>query len=685
MPRDWKEEDRLAALKRYEIVDTPQEEEFDDIVKLAAEICGTPISLISLVTHDRQWFKAKTGLDASETPVEYAFCKHAIQEEGLFVIQDATKDPRFQNNPLVTGRPDIRFYAGAVLETNDKFPLGTLCVIDTVPRDLAEQQKLMLAALARQVITQLELRRSLKEKLVSQDRYLTLFNSIDQGFCIIKMFFDENNHPVDYAFIEINPAFELATGLKNAVGKTMKGLVPDHDSYWFKTYGEVAKTGKSVRFTDHAKALNRWYDVHAAKIGNPEDNYVAVLFEDISGRKLLEQAANQARLDAEAANLAKTEFLTNMSHEIRTPMNAVVGLSSILANETNLTGKQKNIVKVLQTSADSLLALINDLLDISKIEAKSVDLESVNFNLTNVIDDVISMLNSKAVEKNIKLVSNANSFKDKNYIGDPARIKQILLNLGSNALKFTDQGKIQIELTSTPADSACENIQISVKDSGIGIPQDKLKTIFNKFTQADSSINRKYGGTGLGLTITKTLVEIMGGEISVESKLGEGSVFTINLPLVLATAEDKKEPTKTQKIKAADQPVGNSKPLVLLVEDYAPNILVATLYLEEFGYEVEAVNDGIEAVEKTKDNKYIAVMMDVQMHGMNGFDATKAIRKFEHDNHRPRQLIIGMTAHALAGDRERCLDAGMDDYLSKPFNPNELRALLEAAGKRLAA
>jgi signal transduction histidine kinase/CheY-like chemotaxis protein len=397
---------------------------------------------------------------------------------------------------------------------------------------------------------------------------------------------------------------------------------------------------------------------------------------DITSRKLLETTAQEARQIAESANLAKSEFLANMSHEIRTPMNAVIGLSSILSKSAGLTPKQQEYVHTLQLSADSLLSLINDLLDISKIEARTIELEHIPFDMTQLLGEVISMMSVRAGEKNLEFKVSGEYDQEHLLVGDPARLRQIILNLCSNAIKFTDKGGVYIGTRFEPSGiDGVENVFIAIEDTGIGIALDKQETIFQKFAQADSTINRKYGGTGLGLAITRTLTEIMGGTIAVESTPGKGSTFTVTLPL---------KSGDNQRISSIPSSLGEQEtnPLkpsghrILLVEDYEPNVLVAGTYLETFGYQYDVVDNGHEAVEKAKTGDYLAVLMDVQMHGINGFEATKLIRAHERKVNARRTPIIGMTAHALTGDRERCLAAEMDDYFSKPFNPGELKQKL---------
>jgi PAS domain S-box-containing protein len=304
---------RIQLLKSYEILDTPPEPGFDDVVILARQICKTPIALVSLVDRDRQWFKAASGLDSCETPITQSVCAHSLAQRETLNIPDLTKDERTKANTLVTGEPSIRFYAGAPLLTVSGHAIGTVCVIDTVarPGGLDAGQIAALEALARQVITLLEQRRlivahaerttELREEVagrevaqaaqqVSENRYHSLFNSLDAGFCVVELKFDESGAPRDYRFVEVNEAFVRQTGLKEATGKWMRDLAPDHEQHWFDIYGKVALTGEPVRFEHEAHALgHRWYDVHAFRIGAPGAHQVAILFNDITSRRSAEQ------------------------------------------------------------------------------------------------------------------------------------------------------------------------------------------------------------------------------------------------------------------------------------------------------------------------------------------------------------------------------------------------------------
>lgn len=451
---------------------------------------------------------------------------------------------------------------------------------------------------------------------------------------------------------------------------------------WFRTpvLKEVKWAGKPEKEATETKAGYRLTPRGSFALWkeNVRDRSMPWTLDDVQTvQDIVKVLLESRQLAADQANTAKSEFMANLSHELRTPMNAIIGLSGILASSEPLSEKQRMYINTLKGSADNLLSLINDLLDVAKIESKSIELEHISMNVPRMIQELISMMSVRALEKDLTLRMETGDGLADSYCSDPTRLRQILLNLISNAIKFTEDGEVRLKVTSVPIDAKNHSVTFSVSDTGIGIPDDKLGSIFEKFTQADASISRRFGGTGLGLSITKMLVELLGGHISVHSELGKGSTFSFTLPLTVDLAVKK----SSRDYKTQDEPEENKPsgiPKVLIVEDFEPNALVASSFIEQFGYEYDIARTGQEAVDMVKNRDYFAILMDVQMPGMNGLDATELIRQHEAANDR-HHYIIGMTAHALAGDRERCYAAGMDDYIPKPFNPKELKTKLISA------
>lgn len=966
LPED--EEQRLAALCSLCILDSPAEERFDRLTRLAQHIFQVPIVLISLIDKERQWFKSRQGLDVEETSRSISFCGHVILQDEIMVVKNATLDARFHDNPLVTGFPHIRFYTGFPLCYDNK-KIGTLCLIDTKEREFTDDDKKLLSDIGKSVEDQIgmvkliELQQEAENKRKWKNQYDLFFELSPDMLCIASFegYFKNVNtmfvetlgysreellsrpffdfiHPDDientnnemeklqkctitngfenryrtknneylwlswkastdhnqiyavardvtkekqlkenlklqnsrmellykvicqpsstneliYKVLELTTRFlDLEVGIISRIKNgtytvdhvySKSGAIERGTSWPMRdTYCDITMSRKKITAISHMKGS--FYEKHPCYTKFSLESYIGIPFS-IKGQyygtlnfssskprehhfsqidknfitllvrwieKALELQKSHEELEkakdiAQKANQAKSLFLASMSHEIRTPMNGVIGMASLL-KETPLSVKQEEFVDIIRTSGESLLTIINDILDFSKIEAGKMELELQDFNLVKCVEDVLDLLAQQATKKSNDLLYRIDPTVPSGLYGDITRLRQILVNLVGNSIKFTQYGEIQVSVVKKKDTQHGITLEFSVRDTGVGIPSDKVHTIFDPFYQA----TQLETGTGLGLSICSKLVHMMGGKIWCENNDDKGCTFFFTVELKIASqpsnylhtcgkeqllkglkvllVDDKRSNveiieelcrswgmathsylspikaleylsnhsldliitdmqmseisglelakkaqelcatpiillssidmldalpknvlkilskpvkrhnlfnsianvclhkniiTKKHTSKVVDSALAKKIPLrILVVEDNVINQAIAQHALKHLGYIADLAGNGLEAIKAVEQKKYDIIFMDVQMPEMDGLQASKHIVKTYDVSQRPR--IVAMTANAIEGDKEKCINVGMDDYVSKPIVIEDISLMIKKWGSKTSS
>ncbi len=540
---------RLACLRGYSVLDTPPEESFDRVTRLASRLLRMPIAVVSLVDREREWFKSCVGVDERQADRRIAFCAYTILSDDLLVVSDAACDPRFADNPQVTAQ-GIRFYAGAPLKTREGHNIGALCVKDTRPRVLAENDRATLADLAAIVVHEMELR-------VASDR------------------------------------------------------------------------------------VRRAMDA------------------------------------AERANRVKSQFLANMSHEIRTPLTAVLGFAETLLEQERTNEENRDAIETIRRNGAHLLTIINDILDLSKIEAGKIEFEAVPFDLGALVRDVVALHGPVAAGKGIALTVGVAESAPCSVVGDPTRVRQVVLNLVSNAVKYTERGSVGVALGGRD-----DHPLITVTDTGIGMSPETQKALFDLFCQGDATMTRRFGGTGLGLAISRRLARMMGGDVVCESEPGRGSRFEFHFKAPAAECCSETS-TSVQGVRETERSDRCDGVRVLLAEDSEDTRRLLVHYLTRGGALVQTASNGQEAVDVAEaavasGNPFDVILMDMQMPVLDGYQATTRLRANGY-----RGPVLALTAHAMREDERRCLEAGCDQYITKPVAREVLLGACMAWARRV--
>ena len=793
---DSLEKSRLAALMALRVLDTPADPAIDRIVALAADLFATPLAAVSLLDDRTSWIKWQFGAPPCETDVEYAFCAHTLKlpAHDVLIVEDLTKDDRFNANPLVAGEAGLRFYAGALLTSSDGYNLGTLCVVDTIARETPSAKRIQqLQSLAAMVVSELERVRDQRIQ-IEQKRLLGMAEamsgvghwrySVANGHVVWSdevyrihgvepgtfdpnlgdalSFYHEDDRPILTGLVDqsirdksgydfelrlwrkdgalrdvmaratceldaqgevsamfgvfqdvterksafrdmhrnqaryklladnvadviarirldggsgyISPAVTSLLGYepKEMSGGSAQSFVhPDDHGRLLEVFAAMA-AGQEEATLQH-RAMHReghaiWVETRLRLVrneaGSPRE-MVAVI-RDISERKALENALETARAEAEAAAAVKSEFLANMSHELRTPLTSIIGFTGLAVAQVGMPDLARNYVERVENASRALLCTVNDILDFSKLEAGQVAIRPEPTDVAGLCRATLDLFTPQAGSKDIGLKLDLAKEAEGSFMVDPDRVRQILLNLVGNAVKFTEQGEVTLSVTHTDG-----RLSVSVEDTGAGLAPDKLGRLFQRFSQIDGSLTRSHGGTGLGLAICKGLVEAMNGTIGADSVEGEGSRFWFSVP----TARLETSLSASTEGARLDQPAFTGL-RVLVVDDHSANRELARLFLSGIGAEVQEADNGLSAVTIAGRSLFDVILMDIRMPQLDGMGALTRIRSEGGPN--DATPILAYTADASPDETARLVAMGFDGVVSKPVEPGALIASVGA-------
>lgn len=504
-----------------------------------------------------------------------------------------------------------------------------------------------------------ELQRTQAALRASEERYRSLFESIDEGFCVIQVLFDEEQKPIDYLFLETNPSFEQQTGLRAVVGERMRALRPAHEEHWFRTYGRVALTGEPIRFQNRAASLNRWYDVYAFRVDAPEECKVAVLFNDITNRHETEEALKEA-------DRRKDEFLATLAHELRNPLAPMRNAVKILQLKGPPVPELQWARGVIDRQVEHMARLLEDLLDVSRISRQTLELRKEPIDLRLVVDASLETSRPVIEDAGHTLVVNVPDAPVR-LVGDPVRLEQVVSNLLNNAAKFTEPGGRIVLCAAREGNE----VVISVKDTGVGIDPTMMPDLFRIFSQQHMPNGRPQDGLGIGLSLVKGLVELHGGSVVARSEgQGKGSEFIVRLPIGDETTAEKRAPVEWDVFQAPPETYR-----ILIADDNRDGADSLAMLLQSMGHQVETAYAGDQAVELAKRFRPQVVLLDIGMPKLDGYEASRRIREQEGGR---GVVLIALTGWGQEEDRRRTREAGFDLHLVKPVDYGELVKALGA-------
>ncbi|MEH6698060.1 MAG: ATP-binding protein [Brevundimonas sp.] len=657
LPKSADETRRVDMVRSFGLLDQTRAPQHDEIAGLARDMAASRWALVTLVEDERVWFSGTANYSGTSNCRWSSFCTHVIASPRETTwIADAREDFRVSQHASATGEDRVRFYAGAPVLVNGH-AVGTVCVFDPAPRPYDPVLARALTRLAAIVAEDLAARhreQAMQSALLASADALIECN--DHG--VITTWSDSAS-----ALFGFSPDEAIGSNVNIIIPQEMKGAHNRGLEQWRLRGG--ARVGRRIELPACRKDGSRvdielWMSIaHANGIPHIHAN-----IRDISERTAQAAALRLARTEAEAANEAKTTFLTNMGHELRTPLNGVIGVVDLLS-QTQQSIYQQELTAIIRTSSDQLRRLIGDILDLARIEAGEVVLNEAPLSLADMTDDVTAVAGLVAEEKGVVVRRVLSPNLPAHVLGDGLRLKQVLTNLVANAVKFTEAGAVTLRLGREG-----DSYRFEVTDTGIGFDPEQRTSIFGRFQQADGTITRRFGGSGLGLAICSELVAAMGGTLDCHSVAGEGSTFWFTLTL------DEVDGTSAEAELTVEDTIGLGR--VLVVDDNPTNRRVAQLILQTIGAEVHCAEDGEQAVAAYASGPFDVILMDMMMPVMDGASATRAIRALEAEKDLPRTPVIMLTANSLPEHVEASLAAGADLHLPKPMNP---QSLFDALGK----